>query len=121
MKAQRLRDALDEMAAMPSTLGCALVELDGGMVWHTSGSMPDMEELASATSDYWRLNRRGQKSFSTVGELRLAILVHKRSQILVSECGMNMLLVVVTELMGAINWDQWKTDHARLTYLVDQI
>ena len=36
MNAQRLRAELEQFALMPGLQGCALVEIDTGMVWHLS-------------------------------------------------------------------------------------
>mgnify|MGYP000990241923 CR=1 FL=1 len=37
MKEKRLREAVESMAAMPGLEGCALVEIEAGMVWHHAG------------------------------------------------------------------------------------
>jgi hypothetical protein len=121
MKSQALRDALTAMAARPEFMGCALVDIEAGMLWHAAGELASMEEMASASSDYWRLNRRAQASFAELGDLRVAVLMHSLGQLILSECGKQMLLVVVTQGMKSIDWDQWKQEHARLGRLVNQI
>ena len=121
MKAQRLRDALTEMAARTDFLGCALVDVDAGMPWHVAGALQSMEDIASASSDYWRLNRRAQATYADLGELRIAVLMHSKGQLIISECGKQMLLVVATHQMKAIDWDLWKREHARLAQLVNDM
>lgn len=121
MKAQQLRDALTEMTHRPDFLGCALVDIEGGMPWFAAGKLQSMEQVASASSDYWRLNRRAQANYADLGELRVAVLMHSQGQLLLSECGKQMLLVVATHHMKSIDWDQWKLEHARLARMVNDI
>ena len=58
MKQKALRDALQSMAAMPGLEGCALVEIEAGMVWHHAGQIEGVQTFAEAASDYWRLYNR---------------------------------------------------------------
>ena len=55
MKEKRLREAVESMAAMPGLEGCALVEIEAGMVWHHAGHIDGVQTFAEAASDYWRL------------------------------------------------------------------
>ena len=121
MKSQRLRSALHDMASQPDVLGCALVGTEDGMLWHAEGAMTSLDVLASSSSDYWRLNRRTQESFDGLGELRMLALFHQSGQILVSECGTRMLLVLVTSRMKGIDWERWKAEHAKLAALVNDM
>lgn len=121
MKSERLRAALHSMAAQPDVLGCALVSTEDGMLWHAEGAMTSLEVLASSSSDYWRLNHRTQGSFDGLGELRVLMLVHRHGQILVSECGARMLLVLVTAGMKGIDWERWKSEHTHLATLVNDM
>lgn len=121
MKAQRLRSALHDMASQPDILGCAVVNLDDGMLWHVEGRMEALEDLASSSSDYWRLNRRNQANFDTLGELQVVVLMHRQGQIVVSTCGAGMLLVLVTSRMGGVDWTRWKAEHGRLAALVNDM
>ena len=119
MKSDNLRAALHDMASQPDVLGCALVSMEDGMLWHAEGQTTSLEVLASSSSDYWRLNSRNQGSFDSLGELRVMVLVHRSGQILISECGARMLLVLVTSRMKGIDWERWKTDHTRLAVMVN--
>lgn len=121
MKTQRLKDALETMAKAPDVLGCALVDMEGGMVWHAVGPLAELEAVVSSSSDYWRLHRRAQSTFQELGELRVATLMHRHGQIMVSECGHRMLLVLVTRSMGTIDWERWKVEHTRLAGLVNDL
>ena len=42
MTQKALRDALESMAAMPGLEGCALVEIEAGMVWLNSHNVRDL-------------------------------------------------------------------------------
>ena len=70
MTQQALRDALEAMAALPGVDGCALVEVDAGMVWHHAGQIEGVQTFAEAASDYWRLYGRLAGQFEDLGELR---------------------------------------------------
>jgi len=119
MKSDNLRAALHDMASQPDVLGCALVSMEDGMLWHAEGQTTSLEVLASSSSDYWRLNSRNQGSFDSLGELRVMVLVHRSGQILISECGAGMLLVLVTSRMKGIDCERWQTDHTCLAVMVN--
>lgn len=118
MKTKMLQASLREMAAQQGFLAAALVELDGGMVWHAEGNSALCDAVVSTASDYWRLYRRSQEAFSALGGLHVAIMFHRHGRITISECGPGMLLVIVTELRKDIDWEHWKSQHAQLCKLV---
>ncbi|WP_137921120.1 hypothetical protein [Hydrogenophaga sp. 2FB] len=119
MKTLQLQEALRAMAGQHGFLAAALVELDGGMVWHAEGAPDLCDAVVSAASDYWRLYRRSQPVFEKLGNLHVAMLFHRDGRITVSACGPGMLLVIVTDpRQQDIDWEQWKTAHARLEKLV---
>ena len=118
MREQAIKQMLGSMAARKGFLAAALVELDGGMVWHAQGAAALCDAVVSSVSDYWRLYRRSKNTFSVLGPLSVAMLFHKAGRITVCECGPEMLLVVITELRNEIDWELWKQDHAQLTHLI---
>lgn len=118
MKSQLLRDSLSELAAKTGYLGCALVNIEDGMIWHAVGSVSELEGMASAASNYWRLNSRTQSSFADLGPLQIIALVHRLGQITVCECGKGMLLTVVTERRET---DYLKSLKAALPSLAKQV
>lgn len=118
---QNLRLALESMAARPAFLGCALVELGNGMVWHTAGLLQDMETLASTCTDHWRLYQRSRSHYADLGDMRMLVMFHEKGQLLLSQCGAGMLLAVVTAQLRPVAWEEWKQEHARLAKLVDTI
>lgn len=115
MHAQSLRDALSDMASQRGFKAAALVELDGGMVWHAEGDRALCDAVVSTASDYWRMYRRNRDVFAPVGELQVAILFHRTARITVSECGPGLILVIVTEKTADVDWERWKRAHARLS------
>lgn len=119
MKTGNLQDTLRDMASRHGFLAAALVELDGGMVWHAEGSASLCDAVVSTASDYWRLYRRSQQVFAELGPLNVAILFHRQGRITISPCGSELLLVVVTELQKDIDWESWKKEHAQLCRLVE--
>lgn len=120
MTAQMLREALRDMALRHGFVASALVELEGGMVWHAEGDVPSLVEVASSCSDYWRLYRRSDRLFANLGELRVAVFFHGQARITVCECGPGMLLVVITAEVDGIDWTQWKLALRQLAQLVER-
>lgn len=120
MKAQALRDLLAAMAATPGVSGCALVEIDAGMVWHACGRMDDAPALAEAASDYWRLYQRLNSHFAALGDLRASVMVHAHGRLTLLPCGKGMLLVAVSDQQQPVDWRQWQHRARDLAQLVDQ-
>lgn len=121
MKSQILRNALSDLTQKPGFVGAALVSIEDGMVWHAVGILSDLENMASAASNYWRLNTRTQASFSDLGALQFAILVHKVGQLTLCECGKGMLLAIITERGNTGYLAELKATHPNLIRLVNSI
>ncbi len=121
MKQQALREALQSMAALPGLDGCALVEIDAGMVWHHAGQIDGIQIFAEAASDYWRLYGRLADQFEDLGELRASVLMHARGRITLLPCGAGMLLVALTRQSSGLDWGSWQHKARELARLVDQL
>lgn len=121
MKSANLRSALAELSSKSGFVGSALVNIEDGMVWHAVGSIPELESLASAASNYWRLNTRTQSDFSELGPLQIAILIHRLGQLTLCECGKGMLLTVVTERRDTGYLSELKLAHPNLAKMVNDI
>lgn len=121
MKTKRLRDALDEMARRPGCMACVLVDTDAGMTWHSAGQLENIDSIGSSCSDYWRLNRRLQGNFTSMGGLRLVLLVHEKGHLILSECGKQMLLVAAIDNLRSVDWGIWRQQHAHIAMLVDDL
>ena len=121
MKQQRLREALDAMARTPGVDGCALVEIDAGMVWHHAGFTDDIRTFAEAASDYWRLYTRLAPQFDQLGDLRASIMVHTQGRLTLLPCGKGMLLLALTRHRSDLDWKQWQRATRELALLVEAL
>ena len=121
MKQQRLREALEAMAATPGLEGCALGEIDAGMVWHHAGQIEGVQTFAEAASDYWRLYKRLAGQFADLGDLRASVMMHSHGRITLLPCGAGMLLVTLTRQKSAVDWTIWQEKTKDLADLVDQL
>ena len=121
MKQKALRDALQSMAAMPGLEGCALVEIEAGMVWHHAGQIEGVQTFAEAASDYWRLYTRLSDQFKDLGDLRASVMMHTHGRITLLPCGKGMLLVTLTRQKSEIDWALWQEKTKELALLVDEL
>jgi broad specificity phosphatase PhoE len=104
MRAAQLREALEDIARMPGLDGCALVEIEAGMAWHAIGDMEELQQIAEAASDYWRLYQRGQRYFERIGELRAQVMMHRNGRITMLPCTHGMLLVALSREIEPVDW-----------------
>ena len=120
MTQQALRNKLDAMAQLPGVNGCALVEIDAGMVWHHAGQIEGVQTFAEAASDYWRLYGRLAGQFQDLGELRASIMMHAHGRLTLLPCGGGMLLVSLTAgQKSGLDWNQWQAHAQELAQLVN--
>ena len=120
MKQQALRNKLDAMAQLPGVNGCALVEIDAGMVWHHAGQIEGVQTFAEAASDYWRLYGRLAGQFQDLGELRASIMMHAHGRLTLLPCGGGMLLVSLTAgQKSGLDWNQWQAHAQELAQLAN--
>ena len=121
MKEKRLQEAVETMAAMPGLEGCALVEIEAGMVWNHAGQIEGVQTFAEAASDYWRLYTRLSDQFKDLGDLRASVMMHARGRITLLPCGTGMLLVTLTRQKSDIDWTVWQEKTKELARLVDDL
>lgn len=121
MKAQELRQALEAMATLAGVDGCALVEIDAGMVWGHAGQLENTPHLAEAASDYWRLYQRLERQFDDLGELRASVMVHAQGRITLLPCGPGMVLMALTRQNPELDWKSWQQKVRELADLVAQL
>ena len=112
---------LTEMAQLPGVMGCALVEIEAGMVWHHAGHIEGVQTFAEAASDYWRLYRRLHTNFEQVGKLRACVMMHDAGRITLLPCGTGMLLVTLTRQKSEIDWALWQEKTRELALLVNEL
>jgi hypothetical protein len=118
MNARRLREGLEQVALMPGLQGCALVEIDAGMAWHAAGSIVDVQKIAEASSDYWRLYQRQKVHFEHLGELRAQVMMHLEVRITMLPCGPGMLLIALSREQDRVDWAQLQSRTQALKQLV---
>ena len=121
MKQQALRNKLDAMAQLPGVNGCALVEIDAGMVWHHAGHIEGVQTFAEAASDYWRLYTRLSDQFKDLGDLRASVMMHSHGRLTLLPCGTGMLLVTLTRQKSEIDWALWQEKTRELALLVNEL
>lgn len=121
MNAERLREALEDVACMPGLQGCALVEIDAGMVWHAAGQIADVQKIAEASSDYWRLYQRQKVYFEHLGELRAQVMMHREIRITMLPCGEGMLLIALSREQDPVDWAMLQAKTQDLKRLVAEL
>ena len=121
MKAQRLRGELEQFALMPGLQGCALVEIDTGMVWHAAGSIADVQKIAEASSDYWRLYQRQRIHFEHLGDLRAQVMMHREVRITMLPCGPGMLLIALSREQEPVDWARLQNKTLALKQMVAEL
>lgn len=118
--ADRLADELARMATISGITGCALVEIEAGMVWCTGGRVPDVQNIAEAASDYWRLYLRSARHFASLGNLRGSLMWHEQGQLVLLPCGDGVLLVALAQGNGSVDWPTCFARTQELAHLVNR-
>lgn len=113
MSAQRLREELEAMASQEGLCGCALVDLETGLVLHWAGP-PEQQPVAEAATDYWRLCNRQQAVFGMLGAPLAQVLIHAHTRVTIVRCGEGLLLVTLSQEAVAVDWARWKRATAHL-------
>lgn len=121
MIAELLSQALARLAAIEGMNGCALVEIEAGMVWRTAGEIPGAQDIAEAASDYWRLYLRLEPQFKSLGGLRGSLMWHEHGQLVLLPCGQGVLLVGLAMQSGSVNWAECFRQAQELATLVNQL
>ncbi|RYY92405.1 MAG: hypothetical protein EOO24_29155 [Comamonadaceae bacterium] len=108
MTSNRIERQIEAIAGLPGVVGCALVEIEGGLTWCSAGG-PDIMKLAEAATDYWRLTQRhGPLLQSVLGDLRAQTFIHSEARITSVACPQGLLLVTVSGEPDAVDWRLWK-------------
>lgn len=118
MSTEGLHAALEQMDRLPGLQGCALVEIDTGMVWHAAGDSEDVQKIAEASSDYWRLYQRQRAHFEHLGELQAQVMMHREVRITMLPCGQGMLLIALSREHDRVNWAELQSQAQGLRQLV---
>lgn len=117
MNRHRVSDELARMAAQEGVHGCALVDVETGMVMFSAGTCPDIETVGEAASDHWRLHRRHAERFSPLGPLRAISLIHKEHVLTLMPCGEGNVMATISRRMG-LDLRAWYADVTALGRLL---
>lgn len=121
LKTEALASALSRMLTIAGITGCALVEIEAGMVWRSTGDIPDVQTIAEAASDYWRLYLRLEHQFDRLGGLRGSLMWHAQGQLVLLPCGKGVLLVGLAMQGGPVDWAACFDQAQQLAVLVEQL
>lgn len=104
----RIPVLLQELAAHPGVHGCALVEVETGMVWHCAGQWEAMESFAEAAVQVWRVQLRHREQFAVLGQPRSSICYFEEGSLALLPCaGVVPLLLVCRAERAGMNWASW--------------
>ncbi|MET0311840.1 MAG: hypothetical protein ABW051_07295 [Burkholderiaceae bacterium] len=109
MRRDKIQNELARMAAQEGVYGCALVDVEGGMVMLSAGTSPDIETVGEAASDHWRLHRRHSGRFSPLGPLQAISLIHKELLLTLIPCGEGAVMATISRRMG-LDMGAWYRD-----------
>ncbi len=106
---------VEELAAFKDIEGCALVETDTGMVWHFAGHLPEIEHIAEAAVEFWRIQHRLSSHLVAMGSLRSVACSFSNRVVALFPCceGPNLVLVCVAA-KGHIAWLDWSLKAVKL-------
>jgi len=101
---------VEELATFKDIDGCALVEANTGMVWHFAGQSPEMERIAEAAVEFWRIQQRLSSHLAALGPLRsVACSFSNRVVALFPCCEEPSLILVCVAAKGHIAWKEWSS------------
>ncbi|MEO6280577.1 hypothetical protein [Roseateles sp.] len=102
---EALAEAVGALAQRPGIRGCALVEVDSGMVWTAQGELADNASLWEAASDHWRLHSRHAAHFDCLGGFIAVALYHADGLVALFRCAADPeLLFIAVGQHRAVDW-----------------
>jgi len=97
------------MSGHPGILGCALVDANTGLVWHSCSGAPNAERVWEAAIDYWRLHDRQKVHFAGLGTLGAAVMYHTGGVLAVFPCCSDPdVLLVCHGQHRNVDWIAWQ-------------
>lgn len=119
MKKQLIAKELQRMAATPGVVACALVDVGAGMVYLSAGDTPNIEAVAEAASDYWRLYQRNGNNFAELGPLQAVSTIHRDGVVSLMPCSEGIVLATISRRMQ-LDMSAWHRQVAQLAALLGQ-
>lgn len=113
MKGVRFAEQLRALLARhPGIRGCALVDLDSGLVWHKE-PLEESHGLWEAAVDHWRLHRRLSRHFEPLGEAGAIVTYHRGATMAMLPCVPDPeVILICVAAPSAVDWKAWQ-DEAR--------
>jgi hypothetical protein len=106
MNTQHLAAELAGMAQTPGVTACALVDCATGMVYLSAGKHPQIDAIAEAASDYWRLHARSGVPFAGLGPLQAISMIHRDGVLSLMPCGQGIVMATLSARM-ALDMGAW--------------
>ncbi|MCZ8258208.1 MAG: hypothetical protein O9327_21380 [Polaromonas sp.] len=99
MNKQEISAELASMAETPGVSACALVDSATGMVYLSAGKHPQIDAIAEAASDYWRMYARNGTPFAGLGPLQAISMIHKDGVLSLMPCGDGIVMATLSRRM----------------------
>ncbi|AYQ28301.1 MULTISPECIES: hypothetical protein [unclassified Polaromonas] len=106
MNTQHIAAELENMALTPGVNACALVDSATGMVYLSAGKHPQIDAIAEAASDYWRMHERSGSPFSKLGPLQAISMIHQGGVLSLMPCGKGIVMATLSARM-ALDTGDW--------------
>jgi predicted regulator of Ras-like GTPase activity (Roadblock/LC7/MglB family) len=116
---QHVSAELASMADTPGVTACALVDSAAGMVYLSAGNHPQIDSIAEAASDYWRMHERSGSPFLDMGPLQAISMIHQDGVLSLMPCGKGIVMATLSERM-ALDMADWFRKVGRLGRLIGQ-
>ena len=117
MNRQAIADEVERLGRSPGVIACALVDGNAGFIYHVTGDRPDLEPLAEAACDYWRLHRRNGNFYGDLGPMIGIVVLHERGVINLLSCTPDTVLVTLAE-RNRVTFSNWPERLAPLRQLM---
>lgn len=108
MNAAETQVSIDRIAAGDGVLGCALVEIEAGMIWLSAGQNPHLPLYCEAISDYWRLSERLNKHLPDTGQLKNLSLQYQHLKIASWRLNQGLIFVLLLTQSQELQWEKIK-------------
>lgn len=118
MNRQAIIAEVEKLGRTPGVISCALVDGQAGMIFHATGDRPDLEPLAEAACDYWRLHQRGAALYEGLGAMIGIVVLHEEGVINVLACASDAVLVTLAE-RNRVSFSTWPDQLGTLRTLLD--
>lgn len=117
----QLEALIATMSQQPGVLGCALVDSSTGLSWLQTGCVVGDSLIAEAACEYWRLYLRHREYFADMGEIRAQVVIHSAKRITIMGCGLEMIIIAITDERTAIDWGAWQAQARQIRHLVEAL